>query len=210
MGPRIIFVQGPPGSGKDAIGTLLSKRIPNSKIVKFAEVLKNRTHALYGLYDKYGFLPHYAFDATKDQPSPDFLGLTPRQAYIAVSETYFKPQHGKDVFGVFLAAQLKTDGTVYIVTDSGFPAEAKPIIEKFGDDQCVVLQMFRRGKTFAGDSRGYWVLGSANTFSIVNDGSLEDLAVIADSNVKFLFPPTTESPSHEPSSCFAPRPGSDR
>jgi hypothetical protein len=207
--PRIIFIQGPPGSGKDAFGKLLSELIPDSKIVKFAGVLKNRTHALYGLFDKYGFLPHHAFDATKDQPSDDFLGLTPRQAYIAVSETYFKPQHGQDVFGRFLAAELKDDGTVYLITDSGFVREAEPIQEKFGHENCVVLQMHRKGHDFSNDSRGYWSAGYANTFRVHNDGSLDDLKVVAASNIKFLYPILGET-SHDPSSCHAPRPGSDR
>jgi len=214
---KIVFVQGPPGSGKDAFGAMLAERIPGAHVEKFARILKDRTHGLYGLFDKYGFLPHHAFDATKDLPSADFHGLTPRQAYIEVAERHFKRLHGHRVFGDMLLGDLirrhgcgiDNDDNVFIVTDSGFVQEADVLREHFGDERCVVLQMYREGKTFVGDSRGYWSMGRANTFGIHNNGSLEDLKVIAASNAKFFFPHLGEI-DHEPSSCHAPRPGSDR
>jgi hypothetical protein len=215
--PKIVFVQGPPGSGKDAFGALLAEQIPGAHVEKFARILKDRTHALYGLFDNYGFLSHDAFDATKDQVMIDFGGLTPRQAYIEVAEHHFKRLHGHRIFGEMLYRDLiarhgcgilKSDD-VFIITDSGFVQEADVLVEHFGHDRCIALQMHRTGKTFEGDSRGYWSLGRANTFEIRNNGSLDDLKVIAASNAKFFFPSLGEI-SHEPSSCHAPRFGSDR
>ncbi len=88
MSFKIILVNGPPRSGKDTIGQLLCQRLP-LVLDKFARKLKEAAHALYGMPE----LPHDHFEACKDTPLEQFFGKSPRQVYIAVSETYFKPLH---------------------------------------------------------------------------------------------------------------------
>src|SRR5690349_14966217 len=88
-GGRLLLVNGPPRSGKDTVGAILREFFPGSIYeTKMAKALKERTHALYNLLDPETgrALRHDAFELVKDQPRDEFRGLTPRRAYIAVSE----------------------------------------------------------------------------------------------------------------------------
>lgn len=213
MEPKVIFLQGPPGAGKDAIGSRLVNLIPYAKLVKFAGMLKDRTHALFGLFDKYGHLPAHAFDATKDEPSADFMGLTPRQAYIWLSEQVIKPKFGADFFGRALLDKIRPESReVYIVTDSGFAAEATPVIERVGPQFCAIVQIHRYGHDFSRDSRSYWTDPAIRALEINNNtrGS-EALYRQAVWLAQTLFPSLTDGPiPHESSSCAGPRPASPR
>ena len=44
---NIILVNGPPRSGKDTVGTLIAKKVPNARCVKFAAAMKRATHAFF-------------------------------------------------------------------------------------------------------------------------------------------------------------------
>lgn len=161
---KVLFVNGPPGAGKDSVGKIAGLYLPDVQVAKFAKALKERTHALYGLYWPHeggdqGPLPHDSFDAVKDQPRDEFMGLTPRQAYIAVSETYMKVQHGQRIWGEILKRELLDQcgppGQLFVITDSGFRPEAEVIVEAFGADRCALLRVSRPGHDFKNDSRGY-------------------------------------------------------
>lgn len=177
---RILFLNGPPRSGKDTLGRLLQGALLRSGWLsvsfKYAKLLKERTHALYG-----SSAPHDAFEETKDEPNDLFLGLTPRQAYIAVSEKYMKPVHGEDVFGRLLRDELVAElrGHVAIITDSGFRAEAAPIIEEYGIEQCLLIRLARAGCTFEGDSRSYWGTPGLDEDGVQNDGDMAALELAA-------------------------------
>ena len=156
---KVLFVNGPPGAGKDILGKIAERTISGVRIVKFSSVLKERTHALYGITHMNGQpYAHNAFDAVKDGPCAEFMGLTPRQAYIAVSETYFKPQHGQRIFGELLKRELLDQcgpqNALLVVTDSGFQPEAEVLVEHFGAAQCALIRVARPGHTYYGDSRG--------------------------------------------------------
>ncbi len=158
MKGAVIFLNGPPGCGKDYAGHELFPAI----CVKFAGILKERTHALYDLRNALTGKPyaHSHYEDVKDEPTDDFLGLTPREAYIAVSETYMKPTHGIDVFGKLLLASLTSnpfmsESPVFAITDSGFREEAEVIVEHFGAENCYLIRIHAKGLDFSGDSRGY-------------------------------------------------------
>lgn len=169
MHPRIIFVNGPPRAGKDTVGNIifeeLEKRGVGVAVGKFAGVLKTRTHAAYGLFDERGGpLPPDAFEDRKDDPLPEFLGLSPRKAYIMMSEAYYKPTHGQTVFGklllqdilkLFDALPCGAERPVIVISDSGFEPETEPIIERFGSEECALIRVHREGFDFSGDSRSY-------------------------------------------------------
>ena len=158
---KILFLNGPPGSGKDYAGRLISALIPHAHVTKFAKVLKERTHGLYGVSSGPGGgpAPHDWFESRKDEPASEFFGLTPREAYIGVSETYMKPTHGEDIFGKLLLQELtspKVQGSpIAVITDSGFVEEAATLVHHFTPEQCFMLHIKRRGCTFDGDSRGF-------------------------------------------------------
>lgn len=152
MNKKVIILNGPPQSGKDFLGTILYQHYPASVIVKFAEYLKNATHRLYGLPK----VKHDYFEDVKDLPNKEFYGLTPREAYIAVSEQYFKPIHGKDFFGKALVKDiLESPYSLHIITDGGFEEEIVPLINELGADNILIIHLSRVGCSFKNDSRLY-------------------------------------------------------
>lgn len=166
--PQIVLLNGPPKSGKDLAGQIINELCDGrAYVTKFAKVLKERAHALYGLWStdqdfESGPLPHYHFEQSKDVPTALLLGLTPRQVYIEVSERHFKRLHGEEVFGEILAYEIagcERRDRLVVVTDSGFEAEARPLIKRFGEGRIILIRLHREGCSFEGDSRSYWGLG---------------------------------------------------
>ena len=152
MSKKIVLLNAPPGAGKDFAAQFLVKNVKDCRLDKFARVLKERTHALYGFPNR----DFMYYEDTKDIPSTDFLGLTPRQAYIRVSETYFKPTHGARVFGELLSKELSNiSEEVIAISDSGFCEEAKVLIEKYGTSNVLLIKIHREGCDFSEDSRDY-------------------------------------------------------
>ncbi len=173
---KLLLINGPPRSGKDTVGEIV-RELCGATVVKFAAVLKNMTHALYGLVDGDGRpLPHGAFEEVKDEPNEAFMGLTPRRAYIEVSERYMKPVHGIDIYGKLLAQSITGERGVVVVTDSGFVEEALRLAIETMPGEMLIFQIKRPGRTFKGDSRG-WVrdVGEDQFYRITNDGSIPDL-----------------------------------
>lgn len=177
---KIILLNGPISSGKDYGADYLVNNLPDCKMDKFARVLKERTHALYGFpYRKWD---HY--EDCKDIPNPDFFGKTPRQAYIGVSETYFKPMHGESIFGEILAKELDDNPSQIIaISDSGFVEEAEVLIDKYGASNVMLFRIHKDGCNFNTDSRNYIVL-PVHTIVITNLGD--------DSYTKQLYSAVTQ------------------
>lgn len=191
---RILFVNGPPRSGKDTVGELIKEFHPGTVYVtKFAKLLKERTHALYGLVDITDNtpLPHDFFEAEKDSAHSGFMGLSPRQAYINVAEQLFRPVHGREIFGKLLLEDIElhgADADLVVVTDSGFEDEIYPVADKFFDvseesewprsDSVMLLRMHRAGTTFEGDSRSYVVPKDRRIahWAVSNNGTKLELA----------------------------------
>lgn len=168
---KIILLNGPPRSGKDYAGRALRAKVVNSYIFKMARQLKERTHALYGLGEDGVCYPHDWYENVKDKPLEDFLGITPRGAYIAVSEMLMKPLHGEDIFGRWLCDDIATSGVdLALVTDAGFQLECETVIERFGADNVTLVRIHRDGCDFSSDSRSYIELDGVQCHDITNDG----------------------------------------
>jgi hypothetical protein len=173
---KVILLNSPPRSGKDYAANFIVSKYPQVKTYKFARILKERTHALYG----FSWKPHDFYEAVKDKPNPDFLGLTPRQAYIKVSETYFKVHHGDSIFGLLLAKELdKYEWDIALISDSGFINEAEVLIKKYGRENIILIRITREGYDFSGDSRTYIYLDQdVCNVDIFNDGTNNYLQLI--------------------------------
>lgn len=159
----IILFNGPPGSGKDTLANALIDRLHSSHIdaclEKFARPLKDCVPAFYGISVE-EFKHMDSSVELKAQPQDCFLGKTCREVQIAFSEDYAKPLHGKNFFGLLLAERIKKLGEqVVCVSDSGFSEEAETIIEEFGKENVMLVNIIRDGTTFEGDSRGYINVG---------------------------------------------------
>ena len=160
---KIICLNGPPGCGKDTIGAFLAPRLPGKvKIEKFARPIRDAAIATFPSVIEENF------ESMKDKP---LFGSGPslRQWMIDFSEKLLKPLYGEEVFGklLLLRLQKEEDLDFVIVTDCGFFEEARILESYFGAKNLILFRIWRKGKTFAGDSRGY-VSGIENTREITN------------------------------------------
>jgi hypothetical protein len=153
MTKKLIILNGPPQCGKDTLAEHIFVEF-GACHVKFADGLKRMTHRLYNA--PYGE-DIAQFEHCKDEPSPLFYGLTPRQAYIAVSEQYVKPVHGMDFFGKRLLEKIDLiNKEIFIASDGGLIEELIPVAEKLGGENILVVKIYRPMCDFNGDSRGYY------------------------------------------------------
>lgn len=171
----IVLLNGPPYAGKDTLADHMICSVPRTMKRRMAHELKIRTHRLYDCPEVSWDTSDY-YDPIKDAPSPDFLGLTPRQAYIAVSEKLFKPMHGEEIFGELFLQWLKKRQRglmpdLVMVPDSGFATEFNPIIREVGRDRVLLIRIHanRRGKSFAGDSRSHIHIPGVESVDLFND-----------------------------------------
>ena len=173
---RVVFVQGPPRSGKDSVGHILANELwsdgVDARVYKFAEPITKWSQEFFGV--------SCADEEIKDQPHRNIDGMSPRQAAIAFSERAIKPVFGHDIFGKVLLRKIEADAPdVAIITDSGFMHEARPIWEQYGLDVCVAVHVHRRDTSFKNDSRSYWELPEpGTTFKFDNDSSLDYLPLL--------------------------------
>lgn len=165
--PPLILLNGPPRCGKDTSAKILRSLIPGAWDFKLSRRLKEMTHGLYGIGANiqgrwHWPAPHDWFEKRKDEPLPEFRGLTPRQAYIHVSEKYVKPVHGEGALGTWLAEEIaRNPPAVATVSDSGFRAEAERLVAAFPGEVGLIriVPTMADGRylddPWAGDSRGY-------------------------------------------------------
>lgn len=155
---RIFLLNGPPGSGKDVLAEHLAKKF-------------NGVHMCFKqeLYEVAARVSGYPLDlvirlstdrATKEIPNCLFLingqFTSPRNYLIHVSENVVKPYLGKDYFGKSLGKKVLNihHNTPIFISDSGFYEEALAL-QKMLQERICILQIYREGYTFEGDSRSY-------------------------------------------------------
>lgn len=149
----LLLFNGPPGSGKDEACSFLRKHGFEHKLFKeqlFVDVLE---HYKLDAAETVDFFLGY-FDRARKEEYVDYLGCSRRQAMIHVSENVMKKIHGKTRYGDFVASTL-VYGNDYSMSDSGFMEELNPVVDKIGEENVVIVQIFRDGCTFEGDSRNY-------------------------------------------------------
>ena len=185
---KVVFVNGPPCSGKDTVGDILFRCGSGRRLAqKFAMEVKERTHAAFRIVDKTGRpVPHDYFEKQKEVPLDCFLGLSPRQAYIEFSERFYKPLFGERIFGTLLARRLELTllaaskqkffrhvPDAFTITDSGFAEEAVPVVRMFDAENCTLIRVHREGCNFDSDSRSYIDLSSlgVKTVDVENPGN---------------------------------------
>lgn len=159
---KVVILNGPPGSGKNtgalAICGYVSQHATwmQPRHLKFAEPLKRATHALVDTA-----LPWDAFDRPesgklKNVPSGDFMGLSPREFYIALSEKFMKPEFGDDFLGYIMRKRMvRAKGCMLFVMSDGQLAEVANVIDYVGARNVLIIELEAPGCTFEGDSRSY-------------------------------------------------------
>lgn len=176
----ILYLNGPPRSGKDTLAKILKVKYEGTIIYPFARELKERVNRAYELD-----LPWDHFEDRKDEPALEFLGQTPRKVWIQYSEHFMKPLHGRNIFGRLWieAVECLTDfddpEELIIIPDSGFPEEvdyvARTIHERYSHAQHLV-RMAREGCSFKGDSRSYLHF-KQNVYWIDSDQEIENTSL---------------------------------
>ena len=155
----IVLFNGPPGSGKDdACGELVKYKFTH---LSFAhELLKSVVD--YFNVDWHWFMEGYADRDIKENKVEYELGhRTRRQAMIYVAEEVIKPLYGKDYYAKQVVAQIQKDPTKnYCISDLGYEEELRAIVDAFGEEEVVVVQLERKGCTFKNDERKW--IGKVN------------------------------------------------
>jgi len=171
----LFLLNGPPRSGKDTAATLLGHLTGEGTMShwKLSTSLKERTHALYGLVGLDGRpLPAGFFEATKDETSERFLGLTPRQAYINVHELYLKPVHGPRILGTLLVAAWHrspfANSEHVVVSDAGDDEQCQPLVDLMGVENTVIIHLSRPGTKW--DNRRTFTIPGVRTVEVRNEG----------------------------------------
>jgi len=183
MTKTVVFLNGPPGSGKDTIAKIIVDACnsrpflnldqkPNPKdvhiqkhvkgsatIVKYAQPLRT---AAIGAFNHLN-LDEDNFDKHKSSKIYEDNELTLRQWMIKYSEEFMKPIFGKDIFGKIAYSEIKEKLNVHdniFITDSGFAEETSFIVKSLNEeyDGCikfVLVHLSREGFSFKNDSRSY-------------------------------------------------------
>lgn len=160
---KIILFNGPPRCGKslgaDYVASFIRRNAPymHPCILDFAEPLKRAAHALYCAFHRWDYYDTKEGASQKGLASGDFLGLSPREAYIALSEEYLKEKHGVEVLGFLMKKRICREkwSQTAVIPNCGFIDELKPLIDLVGQRNILIIEVHAAGKTFEGDSRRY-------------------------------------------------------
>ena len=157
MPHQVVFMNGPPRSGKDLAGLFITEEIPSARELKMSEPLKMCVSTLFGV----SFADVRRWEAhgntEKEMPQAQLHNMSWREALIWMSESCVKPRLGETFFGDTMVRRLQepTSTTLSVITDVGFQDEVMPIITTCGVANCHLFRLHRDGCVYAGDSRGY-------------------------------------------------------
>lgn len=194
---KLVLLNGPAGCGKDTVGHIIrqhfnSLRKPEMfgyetgdpcECISPADYLKDLTHEMFGLA-----CDTYKYEKVKNFPHPDFMMkkhcmLSPRKAYIHVSERVMKPLFGEDVFSKRLVSRIERqfkNVPLIVNTSLGFVDEVRFLVKTYGVENILLIRIKRPGCTFDGDSRQYvYTVADVKQHEIYNDKTsnyLQDLA----------------------------------
>jgi len=166
MTHKIIFINGPPHSGKDQASYIL-KRLYGVRTYKMSRPLKDALSAFF-LIDH--FTLRDEVEPNKDKKLPEFGNLSWREMQISLSEGWAKRVFGPDVLGQ-CAVRFLRQGTSFDMTviECGFYRECVPIVKHVGSDNCLLIQLSRKECTFEDDSRSYIELSNLGVTTIELD-----------------------------------------
>lgn len=179
MKGKVIILNGPPGSGKDVIAKYMSES--NGGIDVFHREVKKtlfkQALAISGINEEDWFL-RYEDRELKNKPWDKLGGLSQRQFLIKISEEWVKPVFGKDFYGEVagkLAKDYVNHKCTVVFSDGGFQEEFDTIKKIVGEENILLVRLYRGECTFEGDSRSY--LSNPNfEMELINDSTLEEAA----------------------------------
>lgn len=164
---HVVFLNGPPGCGKDLVASHLVQYLAFERM-KFAATIKRMAAAMLGISaESVERLKETEFAIlSKETKITDGAFGTERFVYgekdtlrrllIRISEEFLKPTYGNTIFGRIAAKELlRSSYPLIVFTDSGFIEEADTVIRTVGRGNAVLIRLHREGCDFRNDSRGY-------------------------------------------------------
>jgi hypothetical protein len=157
---RLVLFNGPPRSGKDTAVECFQDIDWDISSFKFAQPLHdNARMTIFPLVGENRYM--YYSEEAKNEIILE-LGVSYRDFCIKLSEEYYKPNFGKDIFGRIQAGYIKHiiestqwERNIFACSDSGFVDEVRPVIEVIGAENVMLVHLYRDGCSFIGDSRNY-------------------------------------------------------
>lgn len=175
MSRKLILLNGCPRCGKDTAADYLVSEL-GAHAFKFSRPIKDAIKAAFQLSD----VEVDALEAAKSESAELFSGMSYRGIQISFSEDWLKPNLGQDVFGRLAARHLSRiikcypNNQLFVSSDSGFAAEAEPVVDIFGPENTLLICVYRDGFSFEGDSRSYIDLPGVTRVSVTNNGSVSE------------------------------------
>lgn len=153
---KVVFFNGPPGSGKDTAADLCVK-VFNARKYAMKAPIRDAIRGFLDIDDLRDYNAFFENRDAKDTKSVVTLGDTPREVLISFSEDWAKRRYGEDVFGRLAVRRLSgaTGVNLTAVSDAGFTAELALIVRRFGAENCYLVRLYRETCSFVSDSRGY-------------------------------------------------------
>jgi hypothetical protein len=191
---KLVLLNGPPRCGKDtaakAIISYIEKkaladpeRPPHVVLERFSMPIKRAFAGMIDAeIDAEGNVLDYEPDKDKIIP---LLGMSYRRWQILFSESFMKPLISGDIFGRLLLSRIEALplDSVVVVPDCGFQIEVEAVLRSDifheGKLRAFLVQVYRPGCTFAGDSRRYISHPHIRNVVIQNDGTKAEFEVKA-------------------------------
>jgi len=189
MKGKVIILNGPPGSGKDAIASAMSDRYAKTHpMVEHLEVkakLFEQALVMSGI-PVYEWIVRYNDRKLKETPWDRLGGLSQREFLIKISEEWVKPIFGRDYYGK-VAGEAAADVLLWdnnvIFSDGGFQEEFDAIKSIVGKENILLVRLYREGTSWDGDSRGY-LKNPGGVIDVFNNGTIQDAVDIIKNNIK--------------------------
>ncbi len=147
---KVIVLNGPPRAGKDTAILSLQKIFDDVEVYQFFRPIKEMLHKELGLN-----VPYDHYEALKDDPLPEFRGMTPRLAYIDKGDR-LQLELGHDILSDIYFSAISNCHAPVLVTTCGMDSEAVKQSEIFGVENTLFIRIHMQGKSFENDSRS-WV-----------------------------------------------------
>ena len=163
MQKKIVILNGPKSSGKDMAAKWLEQWRMDTQHFEFKSQLYMDVANYYGISMAQ---LNRLYEGDKSAPQECFGGKSMREAMIYVSEEVVKPEQGLEHYGRILADQIENSiCDVAVISDGGVANdnggfyewnELFPLHDAFDFDNILIVQLYRQGCSFEGDSRRYW------------------------------------------------------
>lgn len=164
---KIILLNGPPSSGKDAaarhIRNVFPEPVPGNGyrrllLDRMSMPIKRAFAGTMGLpITEDGEVQPW--ESCKEEIIPEF-GVSYRQWQIDFSERFMKLLYDDAIFGQLCVARIKRRfsrniANLIVIPDCGFKIEIEVLYQAFDPKDILLVRCHRNGFTFAGDSRSY-------------------------------------------------------